>query len=131
MLQKAGTMEPSFLGRLIEARETHDAGEEGEEEEEEEDDIKSFTDGELRGTGGSLYSAGQETTYSAETIFVMAMVLTPDVQIRAQKEIDAATRGIRLPTFSDWKTLPIVERIVYETLRWVRLEIISWKELTA
>jgi hypothetical protein len=61
----------------------------------------------------------------------MAMVLTPDVQIRAQKEIDAATRGIRLPTFSDWKTLPIVERIVYETLRWVRLEIISWKELTA
>jgi hypothetical protein len=54
----------------------------------------------------------------------MAMVLTPDVQIRAQKEIDAVTRGIRLPTFSDWKTLPIVERIVYETLRWVRIEII-------
>jgi hypothetical protein len=116
-------MEPSFLGRLIEARETHDA----DEEEEEEDDIKSFTDGELRGTGGSLYSAGQETTYSVETIFVMAMVLTPDVQIRAQKEIDAVTRGIRLPTFSDWKTLPIVERIVYETLRWVKIEIISWK----
>jgi hypothetical protein len=46
-------MEPSFLGRLIKARETHDA-----DEEEEEDDIKSFTDGELRGTGGSLYSAG-------------------------------------------------------------------------
>ena len=106
MLQKAGTMEPSLLGRLIEARETHDA-----DEEEEEDDIKSFTDGELRGTGGSLYSAGQDTTYSAETIFVMAMVLTPDVQIRAQKEIDAVTRGIRLPTFSDWKTLPIVDSV--------------------
>ncbi|KAH8749038.1 cytochrome P450 [Hyaloscypha finlandica] len=94
--------------------ETHDA----DDDEEDEDDIKSFTDGELRGTGGSLYSAGQETIYSAETIFVMAMVLTTDVQIRAQKEIDAVTRGIRLPTFSDWETLPIVERIVYETLRW-------------
>jgi len=104
---------------LIEARETQEA--------DEEEAIKSFTDGELRGTGGSLYSAGQDTTYSTETIFVMAMVLTPKVQARAQEEIDAVTGGTRLPTFDDWKTLPIVERIVYETLRLVRIAIISWK----
>ena len=50
----------------------------------------------------------------------MAMILTPKVQSQAQKEIDAVTGGARLPTFDDWKALPIVERLVYETLRLVR-----------
>lgn len=50
----------------------------------------------------------------------MAMVLTPEIQIRAQREIDAVTGGTRLPNFDDWKSLPIVERIVCETLRLVR-----------
>jgi len=109
-------LEPSFIGRLIEARETHES--------EEDEAMKSFTNGELRGTGGSLYSAGQDTTFSTETVFVMAMVLTPKVQARAQKEVDAVTGGRRLPTFDDWEELPIVERIVYETLRLVRMAII-------
>lgn len=81
--------------------------------------MKSWTDAELRGAGGSLYSAGQDTTYSTETIFVMAMLLEPDVQKRAQKEVDAVTGGTRLPNFEDWKALPIVERLVHETLRYV------------
>jgi len=81
--------------------------------------MKSFTDAEIKGTGGSIYSAGQDTTNSTLTIFVMAMVLTPQVKIQAQKEIDAVTGGKRLPTFDDWKALPIVERLVYETLRLV------------
>lgn len=110
-------MKPSFIGRLIEARETHES--------EEDEAIKSFTNGELRGTGGSLYSAGQDTTYSTETVFVMAMVLTPEVQTQAQKEVDAVTRGTRLPSFDDWKNLPIVERIVHETMRSVRIAMLS------
>lgn len=110
-------MQPSFIGRLIEARETH--------EPDEDEAIKSFTNGELRGTGGSLYSAGQDTTFSTETVFVMAMVLTPKVQTQAQKEVDAVTGGRRLPSFDDWKELPIVERIVYEVLRLVRIAIVS------
>lgn len=107
---------------MIQARETHAA--------DEDEAVKSFTDDELRGTGGSLYSAGQDTTFSTETIFVMAMVLTPEVQARAQKEIDALTKGARLPTFDDWAALPIVERIVYETLRSVRVTVISCNKLT-
>lgn len=87
--------------------------------------MKSWTDAELRGAGGSLYSAGQDTTYSTETIFVMAMLLEPEVQKRAQKDIDAVTGGTRLPDFEDWRALPIVERLVYETLRLVRLSIFS------
>jgi hypothetical protein len=107
-----------LIGNLIKARETH----KGDEEEA----IKSFTDGELKGTGGSLYSAGQDTTYSTETTFVMGMVLNPEVQSRAQKEVDAATGRARLPTFDDWTKVPIVERIIYETLRLVRIAIASW-----
>ncbi len=94
---------------MIEAKEKHSA--------DEEDVSKSFTDDEIKGTGGSLYSAGQDTTYVTETIFVMGMMLASEVQTQAQNEIDAVTGGIRLPTFEDWKSLPIVDRIVYEALR--------------
>lgn len=47
----------------------------------------------------------------------MAMVLNPKLQVQAQRDIDTVTGGTRLPTFDDWKALPIVERMVYETLR--------------
>lgn len=106
---KAGTSRSSFIGRLMEARENSGADEEGA--------IEGFTDNEIKGAGGSLYSAGQETTFSTLTIFVMGMVLNSSVQSQAQKEIDAVTEGKRLPSYGDWKALPIVEWIVYESLR--------------
>ena len=94
---------------MIEARETQAA--------DEEENIKSFSDAELWGTGGSLYSAGQDTTFSTIRTFVMGMLLSPNVQKQAQKDIDAVTGQKRLPTYDDWKAMPVVERIVYETLR--------------
>jgi cytochrome P450 len=109
--QKAGIAKPSFMSRLIEARDKHAP--------DEEEAVKNFTDADLQGAGGVLYSAGQDTTYATETIFTMAMLLYPDVQIQAQKEIDAVTGRKRLPNFDDWKALPIIERMVYETLRYV------------
>lgn len=101
------------MGRLIEARETR--GEDTDEA------IKNLTDAELKGVGGALYSAGADTTYSSETTFVMAMLLTPNVQRKAQQEVDAVTGGARLPNFEDWNSIPIVERIVYEVLRWAEI----------
>lgn len=82
-----------------------------------EDAARCFTDAELKGMGGNLYTAGQDTSFASETIFVMCMVLYPEVQAQAQKEIDAVTGGTRLPNFDDWKALPIVERLVHETFR--------------
>lgn len=113
-------MKPSFLGRLIEARETHKL--------DENEAIKSFTDNELKGAGASLYSAGQDTTYSTETVFVMGMLLNPKVQAQAQRDIEAVTGGERLPNFEDWDKLPIVERIVHESFRSARIAIISLKK---
>lgn len=52
--------------------------------------------------------------------FILAMVLYPDVQARAQAEIDSVIgEGLqRLPQWEDRSSLPYVEAVVKETLRW-------------
>ncbi|KAG2132215.1 cytochrome P450, partial [Suillus cothurnatus] len=50
--------------------------------------------------------------------FALAMVLYPDVQRRAQGEIDSVVGRDRLPTFEDRASLPYVESVLRETLRW-------------
>jgi len=49
---------------------------------------------------------------------MLAMVLNPECQIRAQKEIDTVVGTSRFPTFEDRAELPFVECILQETLRW-------------
>lgn len=46
------------------------------------------------------------------------MTLYPDVQRRAQAELDAVTAGSRLPTYEDKPNLPYINAIVKEVLRW-------------
>ncbi|KAG5635743.1 hypothetical protein H0H81_010226 [Sphagnurus paluster] len=46
------------------------------------------------------------------------MVLYPEVQVRAQKEIDAVLGGGRLPEFSDRDSLPYIDCVLQETTRW-------------
>jgi cytochrome P450 len=49
---------------------------------------------------------------------ILAFALHPEVQRRAQEEIDAVTKRARLPTYEDRESLPYLEAIVRETLRW-------------
>ena len=51
-------------------------------------------------------------------VFVLAMVLYPDVQKRAQAEIDSVIGKDRLPTFQDRASLPYIDAIKREVLRW-------------
>lgn len=46
------------------------------------------------------------------------MVLFPDVQKKAQKQLDQVLGSLRLPEFSDRLSLPYIEAILKETLRW-------------
>jgi cytochrome P450 len=46
------------------------------------------------------------------------MALYPEVQRKAQEEIDDVIGTDRLPTLSDRGSLPYVEAIVLELLRW-------------
>jgi len=62
-------------------------------------------------------STSSQTTSTLMT-FALAMVLYPDVQRRAQAEIDSVIGGDRLPTFEDRASLPYIESILRETLRW-------------
>lgn len=50
--------------------------------------------------------------------FYLAMALHPDIQVEAQKEIDNVLKGKRLPRVEDADSLPFVQNIVREVLRW-------------
>ena len=48
----------------------------------------------------------------------LAMALYPEVQKKAQAEIDAVVGPNRLPDFDDRASLPYINAIVKESLRW-------------
>ncbi|KIM73495.1 hypothetical protein PILCRDRAFT_802518 [Piloderma croceum F 1598] len=64
------------------------------------------------------YAGGADTTVSSITSFFLAMVLSPDIQKKAQDEIDRLTTGNRIPTFADKLSLPYISCIIWECLRW-------------
>ncbi|KAL2819386.1 cytochrome P450 [Aspergillus granulosus] len=66
----------------------------------------------------SLYFGGSDTTVSTITSLFLAMVLNPDVQRRAQEEIDRVVGRDRLPGFADRNKLPYINAVVKESLRW-------------
>ncbi|KAJ7742657.1 cytochrome P450 [Mycena maculata] len=67
-------------------------------------------------SAGSLYSAGTDTTVAALRTFLLMMILHPEVQRKAQAEIDSVV-GNRLPTLSDRESLPTTRHIIKECLR--------------
>src|SRR5271154_6520524 len=56
-------------------------------------------------------------TVSALTTFILLMALYPDVQSRAQSEIDRLVSD-RLPTLADYESLPYIIAIIKEVIRW-------------
>jgi hypothetical protein len=52
------------------------------------------------------------------TSLFLALVLCPQVQRRAQAELDAVVGRDRLPTFDDRPRLPYIEAFCKELMRW-------------
>ena len=50
--------------------------------------------------------------------FLLAMILHPEVQARAQAELDSELGGSRLPELSDRNSLPYINLVMKEVLRW-------------
>ncbi|KAI1629033.1 cytochrome P450 [Exophiala viscosa] len=69
-------------------------------------------------TTASLYTGGADTTVATLSSFSLAMMLHPEVQKKAQEEIDRVVGTDRLPTFSDRPNLPYIDAMVKESLRW-------------
>ncbi|QRW13616.1 cytochrome P450 family protein [Ceratobasidium sp. AG-Ba] len=65
-----------------------------------------------------LFGAGTETTADTIIIFIMAMMLFPNAQAKAQEEIDMVIGTSRLPSLADEMSLPYVGRLIQELLRW-------------
>jgi cytochrome P450 len=67
---------------------------------------------------GSMYQAGVDTTVSSMASLFVALTLYPEVQKKAQTQIDSVISRDRLPTFEDRSRLPYIEAICKELLRW-------------
>ncbi|KIK95912.1 hypothetical protein PAXRUDRAFT_826541 [Paxillus rubicundulus Ve08.2h10] len=72
----------------------------------------------LKHASATAFLASAETTSSSLIIFTLAMVENPRVWKRAQAEIDSVIGMDRLPEFDDRSSLPYVEAILRETMRW-------------
>lgn len=69
----------------------------------------------IRQATAAMFASGSAGTVSAINTFFLAMVMYPEVQAKAQAEIDRVMQG-RLPTISDEADLPYITAIIKETL---------------
>ncbi|CEJ61367.1 hypothetical protein PMG11_09902 [Penicillium brasilianum] len=100
----SGKYKPSYLSNIFETQGVPKPGSE-------EELIAKWS-------AASLYTGGADTTVSSVTCFFLAMALYPDVQRRAQDEIDRVLGPGRLPKVADRSRLPYINAVVKEVLRW-------------
>lgn len=67
---------------------------------------------------GELVEAGADTTANQVLTIIMALAKHPEVQRKAQEEIDLVCGPDRAPTFNDFDKLPYINCIIKEGLRW-------------
>ncbi|KAF8314227.1 cytochrome P450 [Clavulina sp. PMI_390] len=72
----------------------------------------------LKVTALSNMVAGTENTSGLVRAFVLAMLLHPKVQKKAQEEMDRVVGFDRLPTLEDQRDLPYLDAIIKEVMRW-------------
>ena len=71
----------------------------------------------LKRVAASLYGGGTDTVVSANSSFFLLMSLHPEVQRKAQEEIDRVVGHDRLPNAQDRKDLPYADAIMREVAR--------------
>ncbi|KAL7794247.1 cytochrome P450 [Trichoderma ceciliae] len=75
----------------------------------------------IKWSAAGLQAGGAETTNTSLSSFILAMMMFPEAQRKAQEEVDRVTGGTRLPVLADREQMPFVEAMVTETLRWFPL----------
>lgn len=69
-------------------------------------------------SAAAMYLGGADTTVAALRTFFLAMTLHPEIQKKAQEELDRVIGGGRLPNTADKPNLPYIEAVMKETHRW-------------
>lgn len=82
-----------------------------------EDDLEAFQET-VMNTASAMFLGGFDTIVAAMLGFLFAMMTHPEAQRRAQKELDAVLSPGQLPSFKDRDSLPYLEALVKEVLRW-------------
>jgi len=72
----------------------------------------------IENTGSVLFAAGSDTSVAAMMTLILALMQHPEVQVKAQRELDAVVGAGNLPSFGDEESLPYISAIVKESLRW-------------
>ncbi|KXN86997.1 O-methylsterigmatocystin oxidoreductase [Leucoagaricus sp. SymC.cos] len=75
------------------------------------------SDQDIKDSAAAVYGAGSDTTFASLYTFILAMLLHPEVQARAQAELDCVLGG-RLPQMEDRAHLPYLEATYKELMRW-------------
>lgn len=100
---KAGHAEPSFLSNLLKRAPVSPG---------------SIDETIAKWSAASLYAGGADTTVVTIASFFLAMAMFPDVQRKAQQELDDLLGSRRLPQCHDRDNLPYINALVKEVLRW-------------
>lgn len=96
-----GSQPPSFLSNILQSK-----------------DEEMLDEYQVKWSAASMFAGGNDTTAITLRWFIFAMLQYPEVQKKAQEEIDQVIGSSRLPSHSDRKKLPYVENVVRETFRW-------------
>nr|BAL05152.1 cytochrome P450 [Phanerodontia chrysosporium] len=65
-----------------------------------------------------IFGGGSETGWHTIMTFIACMLTNPDVQRKGEEELDSVVGRGRLPDFTDRDSLPYIDCIVKETMRW-------------
>ena len=66
------------------------------------------------GLAAVLMDGGVETSSTYLQTFIIALLQSPESQLKAQKEIDSVVGGDRLPVLADFERLPYIKALVRE-----------------
>ncbi|KAL0568030.1 cytochrome p450 [Marasmius crinis-equi] len=72
----------------------------------------------IKGVCATAYAAGSDTTVASIEAFFLAMGMYPDIQKKAQAELEKVIGSGRIPGYEQRPNLPYIEAIFRETLRW-------------
>lgn len=85
------------------------------------DDAGKITEDDIKGAASTMYAAGTDTTLSTLVIFVLCMVLNPDVQERARQELDRVVSRDLAYRVQHLRLLRVSEKQIYITTHCLRI----------
>ena len=80
--------------------------------------VQDLTPNQINFLCGVVLEGGSDTSASIILAFIHAMIKFPQVQEKAQQEIDANVGDARSPVWSDYAKLPYTAMVIKETMRW-------------